>query len=592
MVEAVIKDKSFDRYARMAQRALGVPTALVCFIEETRETLPGAAGLAEPLASTREVPLEDGVCRLVLGAGGLLAVGDVRGDPRTRHVRAPVGLDLVAYAGIALRDARQRAVGVLCVVDDQPHAWTQAEVDALDDLAEACSAEIAQRRFRGVANERSAIAEHATRQARLLLRLSESLSTTQTVMDISTAVEEVAIAELGCTHAGIWLRSQASLDAAVRSSAPALGQAESLRYAGNPDTDWEAATAYAVLPLDQSNPPGAVVLSGEPVYLGHRSEQAARYPGLKAVGPVDEGRAVLPLVVGGRTLGALALLWRSPRPFAGSELDVFTGFARYIAQAVQRALLLEERIDVALTLQNAMLGELPRAEAMEMVARYRPASARNLVGGDWYDAICLPDGKTALMIGDVVGHDIEAASRMALIRSILRTLTWQAGEPPSARLTQLDQASRDIADKTMASLLLASLDPLLEGQEKRHGHVARQVTWSNAGHLPPLIVRRDGGVDWLGDLHSSGDLMLGVDDTWPRRDHIAHMHAGDTLLLYTDGLVERRGEDLDQGIARLADAAHRRSRLALPQFIDHVLDDLIEEHPDDDTAVLAVRLAG
>ena len=237
---------------------------------------------------------------------------------------------------------------------------------------------------------------------------------------------------------------------------------------------------------------------------------------------------------------------------------------------------------VALALQEAMLTRLPDPIDLQLAARYVTAAEQDEVGGDWYDALVLPNGSTILVIGDVVGHDIAAAAVMGQLRNILRALIWDRDEPPSALLTRLDRAIRDLHIDTMATVLLLSVE-----QPPADQHAGpRMLQWANAGHPAPMLVHSDGTAITLED---STDVLLGVRPDSPRRDHTHVVAPGSTLLLYTDGLIEARDQDTDIGQDRLLAALRTHHRLEPGKLLDAVLSDMVGHAHTDDIAALAVR---
>jgi serine phosphatase RsbU (regulator of sigma subunit)/anti-sigma regulatory factor (Ser/Thr protein kinase) len=237
---------------------------------------------------------------------------------------------------------------------------------------------------------------------------------------------------------------------------------------------------------------------------------------------------------------------------------------------------------VARALQDAMLPQLPDYGTLELAARYLTAAEEDQVGGDWYDAIILPNGSTSLVIGDVIGHDIVAAATMGQLRNLLRALIWDRDEVPSAVVGRLDRVIRDLRINTMATLILARVEP----RDPSRPGGSTSVSWTNAGHPAPILVHADGTVVALDD---STDILLGVDPGGDRRDHTHLVPPGATLLLYTDGLVELRGEHINAGHQRLLDAVGRHSRLDPEPLLDAVLAEMVGDRPGDDVAVLAVR---
>lgn len=568
-------DPSFDRYARMVCRALGVSTATVTIIEPGRAVFTGACGLPEDLQRDRESPLSHSFCKHVVIEQGPLIVSDARKDDRLRDNLAIADLGLISYAGWPITDHTGAIVGSLCAVGGEPIDWTAEQIEMLEDLAAACSAELAERGLRALAATGERAAQDLTHRSRVLLALSEGLSATRTMTDVAQAVELIAVDQLGCLHAGIWLRT--AIDDLGAVDAP-----EVLTFVAPPTTTWESALRNAVLPFDDTNPMGGAAVHGQAEYFSDKGTQNAIYPHLDTVKQVGEARSFQPLISRGQVLGTLALIWEDPHPLSAQDRVTIEALASYSAQAVQRADLLQERLDALVTLQSALLSDLPESECLALAARYRPAASRDQVGGDWYDAVVMPSGATSLMVGDVVGHDIAAAAVMGQLRTMLRTIAWTLRDGPAAQVQRLDRALEDLAVEGIATLVYARVDPA-------HADVdGRVLRWTNAGHPPPLLVTPEGVAAFLDE--GVPDLMVGVQPDTDRSDSTAVLPPGSTLLLYTDGLIERRGETITVGLARLADAARRHQALEVDDFLDAVLGDLLGPELADDVAVLAVRL--
>jgi serine phosphatase RsbU (regulator of sigma subunit) len=579
------QDASFDRYARMVRRALDVPVALVSLVEETRQVFVGAEGLLEPYATSRETPLSHSFCQYVVQDARPLVISDARLDERLHDNLAIRDLGVIAYAGFPLRDASGRTVGSLCAIDPEPRLWTQPELNALEDLAEACTAELVQRDLRTAAVARAHEAAATSMRSRLLLALSERLATTRTLAEVSVAVEKVAHEELGCLQAGMWLRQVTDPLHVSRAAPAAEGRpAETLTFVHNPVTDWAQATAHTTLAVGEDNPLGSALLRDGLLVFADRDAQNRAYPHLETAVQTGEARAYMPLVAAGHAYGALALVWPEAREFDDEDRVTIGSLMSYTAQAVQRALLLQERVDVAVTLQNAMLTRLPQPDHLELVARYRPAAAREQVGGDWYDAVVMPDGATTVMVGDVVGHDIDAAAVMGQLRAMLRAFAWTHAEPPARNVERLDRAALDLELEAMATLVVARIEQTDEDAARG----LRTLRWTTAGHPPPMLLHPDGTVVLLGE-DSEIDPMLGAAPERDRHDQTAVLPAGSTLLLYTDGLVERRGENLDRGLERARAAVARHGDRSAPELLDSILDELVGDAPGDDVALLAVR---
>jgi PAS domain S-box-containing protein len=233
-------------------------------------------------------------------------------------------------------------------------------------------------------------------------------------------------------------------------------------------------------------------------------------------------------------------------------------------------------------LQQALLTPPPEPDHLQVAVRYRPAAHGAQVGGDWYDAFLQPDGATMLVIGDVVGHDSDAAAAMGQLRGLLRTLAYDNDEPLAATLSRAEHVARGLAVSTLATVVLARIE--------RHPDVpvvgTRVLRWSNAGHLPPVLLAPDGSTTLL---ETRPDLMLGIDPDAPRTDHTAELVDGQTLLLVTDGLVERRDADLDEGLATLREALRDLGETSLEEFCDTLLERMLPVDGADDVAIVAVR---
>jgi PAS domain S-box-containing protein len=233
-------------------------------------------------------------------------------------------------------------------------------------------------------------------------------------------------------------------------------------------------------------------------------------------------------------------------------------------------------------LQQALLTPPPEPDHLQVAVRYRLAAHGAQVGGDWYDAFLQPDGATMLVIGDVVGHDSDAAAAMGQLRGLLRALAYDNDEPLSATLSRTEHAARGLAVSTMATVVLARVE--------RHPDVpvasTRVLRWSNAGHLPPVLLAPDGSTTLF---ETRPERMLGIDPDAPRTDHTAELGDGHTLLLVTDGLVERRDADLDQGLAMMREVLRDLGETSLEELCDTLLDRMLPVDGADDVAIVAVR---
>ncbi|MBW8798305.1 MAG: SpoIIE family protein phosphatase [Streptomyces sp.] len=288
---------------------------------------------------------------------------------------------------------------------------------------------------------------------------------------------------------------------------------------------------------------------------------------------------VVPLRSLHEVLGALTLgRAEQPERFTATEVALLEDIARRASLALENARLYQRQRKVAETMQRHLLPKLPHSPMHNMTARYLPAPDASQVGGDWYDAFTLPDGATALAIGDVVGHDLDAAAGMAQLRNMLRAYALSQQKPPSKIVEWLDQATREIAEVSIATLVFARMTEIGAGR--------CELSWTNAGHPPPLLVTREGVARYLTDGHG---ILLGVTPERVRPDATAELPPGATLLLYTDGLVESPRHGLDEGMNRLRRHAAALAQRPLESFTDQLLARARPPDNDDDVALLAVR---
>jgi phosphoserine phosphatase RsbU/P len=243
---------------------------------------------------------------------------------------------------------------------------------------------------------------------------------------------------------------------------------------------------------------------------------------------------------------------------------------------VRQTMELAEEHRVKESLQRAILPtRLPTAPEVELAARYLPADRPSLVGGDWYDAFWLPDGCLAVAVGDVVGHDLDAAATMGQVRNALRAYAFSE-DTPAAVLTRLNALTTGLADSGLATAVFGRLQP------SRH-----TMRWASAGHLPPLVISPTG----VRLLANPAGMMLGASAGTGFADSLAPLSQEDLLLLYTDGLIERRDRDLDAGFAALLDAAADLVRQPAETVCDVLLDRLLPARGhEDDVCLLALRL--
>ena len=295
---------------------------------------------------------------------------------------------------------------------------------------------------------------------------------------------------------------------------------------------------------------------------------------------------IVPLRARGETFGVLTLINSGTRP-PHTEMEIATAVevARRGALALDNTRLYGRQLKVAEILQRSLLTPPPQPDHVQIAVRYRPAAAHQYIGGDWYDAFLQTDGATALVIGDVVGHDINAAAAMGQIRSILRGLASDHPGSPAHTLTRADRVLTNLQVGTLATALVARIEQTCS--QARTG--ARTVRWSSAGHLPPIL-RSPGHRAQL--LHSPPEPLLGVGTGRARSDHDIAVHPGDTVVFYTDGLIEHGRCSIDEGLTRLTEAINGLPDLPPDELTDQLLSLIVNGRNDDDIAILTVRFHG
>ncbi|MBT2483035.1 SpoIIE family protein phosphatase [Streptomyces sp. ISL-94] len=328
--------------------------------------------------------------------------------------------------------------------------------------------------------------------------------------------------------------------------------------------------------LDVRLPGVETLTSGRPLFFESMEHLAAAYPGL----PLDASvgaRAFLPLIASGRPVGSCILGFDQPRGFSPEERTVLTALAGLIAQALERARRYDSEAALARGLQAALLPHrLPVLEHVQTVGRYLPGTAGMDVGGDWYDVIETAAGPLALVIGDVQGHGVSAAATMGQLRSAVRAFAL-TGSTPEQVMSGTNQLLIDLDPGQFASCCYVVLDP-----------VSGAAAAVRAGHPQPLLRHPDGRTEVL-DL--AGGVVLGIDPQAVYPVTELRLATGSVLALYTDGLVEVAGTDIDLGVERLRMALAGASPTPLTEMADRLIAEAGSalDRPDDTALLLASR---
>jgi phosphoserine phosphatase RsbU/P len=321
---------------------------------------------------------------------------------------------------------------------------------------------------------------------------------------------------------------------------------------------------------------GRIAASHQPVVI----EDLNNSP-IEIVNPLMREKGVhsllgVPLIVERRLVGVLHVGTLEPRGFNSDDIHLLRTVADRAALAIEHGRLTEQR-RAARQLQKRLLPQaLPEIPKLELAARYLPASSDAGVGGDWYDVIALPDERLGVVIGDVVGKGAEAAAYMGELRSALRAYAVE-GLGPALVLAKLARFV-NLQRGQMATLVYAVVDP---GDSR--------IRIARAGHPYPLLVHPERGAMYL---TSAGGLPLGAGEVESIPEQEGAIEAGSTLLLYTDGLLERRGKRIADPESTLAETVSA-SALDPETLCDNVIRRFVREQPsEDDVALLAVRNAG
>jgi serine phosphatase RsbU (regulator of sigma subunit)/anti-sigma regulatory factor (Ser/Thr protein kinase) len=463
--------------------------------------------------------------------------------------RAWIALPMTGGAGS--RGALQLGFKDLRELGDEDREWLQA-------LTSQCSQ--AFERSRLLDEER-----RLRRRSEQLQRMTASLSGAVAQRDVADVVVAQIVEAVGAGAAGLAVLDEASGLVTTLSSQgydqdvvqPLLNASLDAPTPGNRAIRRRATRIYETL-----------------VEIGAEFPEAARDLALTGHASV----AFVPLLVGGRVVGLLVASWAERTTLSDEEQTFLESLAGQASQALERARHFESERTIAETLQRSVLPEaLPRVEGAELAARYLPGTAELEVGGDWFDAIPLSNGRLGLVVGDVVGKGVQAAAMMAQLRNALRAFALDQMKP-SSTVTRLNRLAEELSDSTFATLVYVVVDPV--------AHVCR---FTSAGHPPPLVLYPEGRAEFL---EGGRGLPLGtVADTSYTQD-VVQIPVGTTLVLYTDGLIERRGSTIDEGLELLRVTA--LEGLGDPDgLVEHILSELVGlDERRDDIALLAVRLLG
>ncbi|MFI9271339.1 SpoIIE family protein phosphatase [Kitasatospora sp. NPDC052896] len=392
-----------------------------------------------------------------------------------------------------------------------------------------------------------------------ILHLATALTEAVTVQDVVSMVSEQIVPAFG-------------------GQAVAVLMAESgrLRIVGHRGYPPGLVDQFDGTSLTESTPGVQASTNPVPAFFESRAELERLYAGRRETQDGMASWAYLPLVTSGRLIGTCVLAFAEPHRFTVGERAVLTSLGGLIAQALDRARLYDTKLGLAHGLQDILLPHaLPVVPGLEATARYLPGTEGMDIGGDFYDIVRVDRGTVAIVIGDVQGHNVNAAALMGQIRTAVRAFAT-ADADPSTVLARTNLLLFDLGTTLLASCAYLRVD------------LASREAWlADAGHPAPLLRGPDGRVSLV---QPRSGLVLNVEPTaeYPQTD--IGLPIGSTLVLYTDGLIETPGGDLDQAVAGLGATLARHGDEPLDQLADALLGRAERaEHRTDDIALLVVR---
>lgn len=325
-------------------------------------------------------------------------------------------------------------------------------------------------------------------------------------------------------------RHNAFLDDVSRASATSLNAVEMLGTVARLLSDRRFADVIRVWTVSDTG----LFCPAEPAGAPDPTTEAAHRT--RELAQDGDRRLSVPLAAGPHVLGVLDL-HRADADFGSAEVALARGIADRAAVGLRNAIMYEREHDFAERLQHAMLPDLAPLQGLDVAARYRSATRGIHVGGDWYDAVARSDGTVVLSVGDVTGHGVDAAVVMGKLQNTLHAYAIE-GHGPATSLRLVHELLRDWTTSLFATAVVVELDT-----------TTGVLRWASAGHVPPLLEDADGTLSYL-DAEHAPLLGIGLQNEIP--EHKRQLAPGSSIVLYTDGLIERRSSDMDAGLERLA----------------------------------------
>jgi anti-anti-sigma factor len=479
-------------------------------------------------------------------------------DPGLRDAFRRLGIGSAMYVPLIVRGRTLGAIGLATM--ESGRQYGPDDLAMAEDLASRAAFALGNALLHEAEQAARRDAERAADRVARLQKVTAALSGALTPQEVADFILAQGIPALGAAAGAVYLLDEDGTSLEMISSVDYPETAERRR----PVMRFSTAT-----PMTQS------VKECHAIYMASAAEAMQRYPAVRdSLHPSPGARAVVPTVVRGRATGTLVFVFREPVEFSAADREFIESLAAQCAQALERSRLYAREHQVAAALQQALLpSDLPYVPGIVIDATHRAGSPGADVGGDWYDAFRLPDGRVMLAIGDVVGRGLEAAVTMGQIRQAVRAAALEGHAPAEilalvGRILSLAATGRD-----MTTAIVGVLDSL-----------AKTFTYAAAGHPPPLLAA-GGRVEML----PSGGLPLGFMDERPAPSWTVDLAPGAMLVLYTDGLIEPR-RDATAGLAALCAAVDRQRSEATSAPAHAILKRLDVSDAPDDIALVAVAV--
>jgi GAF domain-containing protein/CHASE1-domain containing sensor protein len=548
-----------DQVARtLVERAADVPGAKTAHIgllsDDKRSLVVVHHGLATPADRIDVLPLDH---RWPLVEAYHRARPVLLGDLDALAVEFPAVVDglrsagLAAVASLPLLGDDGRPFGALSMAWSEPQRYDAELVDVLHTTADLCASSL----------DRARATDRAQARSSALATLAGHLSASSSFEDVGTAIVEHATPVLGADYALVGVVTGDRL----RLLAPSGSPLDGLRSDPGSDADIDLA-------LDRDSIVRTALERCEVVTFPTLDDIADRERAQVLAEAGLHGGACAPMMGSdGEPTGIFLALWADPPRFDDALLARLSVVADLCAQSTERSRLFDAEHRVRRDLQQTVMVRAPVLDGLDVATRYRPAAQSVGMGGDWYDAITLEGERLCLIVGDVSGHGVGAIAEMTQIRTVVHTLV--AGGMPLSEILLRTSGVMQRDGLGYATVLVAIVDPW-----------AASLRYVTAGHPPPLVRRPGGTVDTLtGGRHS----VLGI-DLAPKPPGYVPFPVGSTLVMYTDGLIERRGTVIDVSVADLADELRSAAAVSADALADHLLDHGASSGASDDDVALVV----